>query len=138
MLHRSMVLAAVALSSVHIASAGAQSVYVAPGGVYVASAHNIYAAPTSPYGQPSYPVPAPSYDGSGYVVPGGIYGSPAPIYGSPRRVYAAPLPDYAPEPSYVVRRYVDDFAPRPPAPIPSGVHRRCGGSYGYDQWDMCD
>src|SRR4030095_6646799 len=50
MSYRSLALALAAFSSMHVASADAQSVYVAPGGVYVG-------------GGPVYVIPAPTHRG---------------------------------------------------------------------------
>ena len=65
--YRSLALAIAALSSAHITTAAAQSVYVAPGGVYIG-------------GGPVYVIPAPSNGNGTYVEPtyGYGYGVPEP------------------------------------------------------------
>src|SRR6266700_2191078 len=73
MSYRSLALAVAAFSSRHVASADAQSVYVAPGGVYVG-------------GGPVYVIPAPNNGAPPYAAPtyGYEYGPPAvvaPTYG---------------------------------------------------------
>jgi hypothetical protein len=98
MMYRSL-LAFVAVSSAQVATADAQSVYVAPGGMYVASARVVVRPDpyASPYGPPGPVV----YGSPGYGVPGPVYGppplaAPGPIYGPP--VVAAPEPLYPPPP----------------------------------------
>ena len=59
--YRSLALAIAALSSAHITTAAAQSVYVAPGGVYIGSG-------------PVYVIPAPSNGNGTYVEPTYGYG----------------------------------------------------------------
>ena len=59
--YRSFALAIAALSSAHIATAAAQSVYVAPGGVYIGSG-------------PVYVIPAPSNGNGTYANPPYGYG----------------------------------------------------------------
>ena len=59
--YRSLALAIAALSSAHITTAAAQSVYVAPGGVYIG-------------GGPVYVIPAPSNGNGTYVEPTYSYG----------------------------------------------------------------
>jgi hypothetical protein len=56
MSYRSLALAVAAFASMHVASAEAQSVYVAPGGVYIGAG-------------PVYVTPAPSNGGAPYVAP---------------------------------------------------------------------
>ena len=71
--YRLLALAITALSSAHITTAAAQSVYVAPGGVYIG-------------GGPVYVIPAPSNGNGTYVEPAYGYG-----YGVPEpRPYVAP------------------------------------------------
>ena len=53
MSYRSLVLAVAAFTSMHVASADAQSVYVAPGGVYVGSGP-VYVIPAPNNGAPPY------------------------------------------------------------------------------------
>ena len=148
MMYRSLALAIAALSSTQIATAEAQSVYVAPGGIYVQSARLYvnpapYAspAPVVPglgYGPPAVVVPGPAYGAPAYVQPAPVYGAPAygaPAYGAP--AYGAPVyvepPDYVePEPAYVARErmylapaaYAKEIAPRPPASVPNAGRRR--------------
>jgi hypothetical protein len=67
--YRLLALAIAALSSAHITTAAAQSVYVAPGGVYIG-------------GGPVYVIPAPS-NGNGYGNAYGYgngYGPPPPAF----------------------------------------------------------
>src|SRR5262249_46046582 len=119
MMYRSLALAIAALSSTQIATAEAQSVYVAPGGIYVQSAR-LFVNP-APYASPAPLVPGPAFVPPAVVVPGPAYGAPAyvqpaPAYGAPgygAPAYGAPAygadvyvepPDYVePEPAYVVR-----------------------------------
>ncbi len=54
MRYRSLALAVAAFSSLHVASADAQSVYVAPGGVYIGAG-------------PVYVIPAPNNGAAPYV-----------------------------------------------------------------------
>src|SRR5262245_29502728 len=64
--YRLLALAITALSSAHITTAAAQSVYVAPGGVYIG-------------GGPVYVIPAPSNGNGPYVEPTAYeYGEPEP------------------------------------------------------------
>src|SRR3974390_2160470 len=103
MSYRPLALAAAiaALSAMHIASAAAQSVYVAPGGIYIgAGAGPVYVTPGAPtngaaayvapgygagYGTAAYEEPGYGY-GYGPVVPNRRY------YSGPRSAYAAALP----------------------------------------------
>ena len=66
-------IAVAALSSMHIGSAAAQSVYVAPGGVYVApGAGPVYVTPSAPInGAAAYVAPGygNGYETAGYVEP---------------------------------------------------------------------
>jgi hypothetical protein len=129
MSYRPLVLAAVvaALSSMRIASADAQSVYVAPGGVYVApGAGPVYVAP-----------PVPTNGAAAYVEPGyghgygtAAYVEPADDYGYGPDPYVEPRYGYGPGP-YVAPRYGYGYGPRPyVAPRygygygPAGPHRR--------------
>ena len=91
---RSLALAIAALSSAHITTAAAQSVYVAPGGVYIgggpvyvtpAPSNGTYVEPTYGYGVPApAPYVAPTVvapyglNGNGYG--NGNYGPPPPAY----------------------------------------------------------
>jgi hypothetical protein len=95
MSNRSLALFVAALTSAPVATAHAQSVYVAPGGVYV-GAGPVYVIPAPPNGVPPYAAPgpagapavvapgaagapvvvAPSNGTQGYVVPGRVNGGP--------------------------------------------------------------
>ena len=139
MMYRSLALAIAALSSTQIATAEAQSVYVAPGGIYVESAH-LYVNP-NPYPSPAHVVPGPGYGPPPVVVPGPVYGAPAyvepapayaaPAYGAP--VYGVPPVYVEPQPAYVARErtylapmaYAKEIAPRPPASVPYAGRHRC-------------
>ena len=121
--HRSLVFAIAALSSIHVAGADAQSVYVAPGGVYIGGGP-VYVTP-APGNWPA-PYPAPTY-GYGYGPPAvapapAIVAPSATVYAPDGGYYDAPLSAYAAEP-----------VPRPPAPVPYGGIGRC--AYGY--WPSC-
>jgi hypothetical protein len=126
MSYRSLALAtAVAASSwMLIASAAAQSVYVAPGGVYVApGAGPVYVTPASPINRPAaYVAPSPAYGGTAayvdtdyddgyaaaaYVEPSYGYGYGPDVYVEPRYGYG-----YGPRP-YAAPRYAYGYAPRP-------------------------
>jgi hypothetical protein len=115
MSYRPLAILVTFLSSVHVTAAGAQTVYVAPGGVYVgAGAGPIYVTPPPPnlvtpyeapqyappaYLAPPYGAPAPRYeaapsvygDNEGiYVDPYATYGSRGPVYRGRARVYGTP------------------------------------------------
>ena len=112
MSYRSLALAAAvgALSAMHIGSAAAQSVYVAPGGIYIgAGAGPVYVTP-----------PAPTNGAAAYVGPG--YGNG---YGT--AAYVEPGYDddngYGPA-AYVEPRYGYGYGPGP------YVERRPGYGYG--------
>jgi hypothetical protein len=126
MSYRPLALAAAlaALSSMHVASAAAQSVYVAPGGVYIgAGAGPVYVTPPAPTnGAAAYVEPyAQGYGAAAYVEPGYDYGyGPDPYvaagyadaYGSDP--YAAPAYGYGYGAGpYVAPRYRYGYAPRP-------------------------
>lgn len=119
--HRSLVFAIAAFSSVHVAGANGQSVYVAPGGVYIG-------------GGPVYVTPAPSYAPTPYAAPtyGYGYGPPAPVAPPP---LVAPTA-YAPYGAYYdapISAYAAELPPRPPAPVPYyGV-----GQCAYGGWPSC-
>ena len=74
MSYRPLAVAAVVttLSVVHIASASAQSVYVAPGGIYIgAGAGPVYLTPGAPInGAAAYVQPGYGYSAAAYVDPG--------------------------------------------------------------------
>jgi hypothetical protein len=93
--------AVAALSAMHIASAAAQSVYVAPGGVYIgAGAGPVYVNPAAPLNGSTACV-EPYAQGCGtaaYVDPGYDYG-------------------YRPG-GYVAAGYADDYGPGPYGPTP--------------------
>src|ERR1700756_540796 len=105
--HRSLAFAIGAFSSIHVADANAQSVYVAPGGVYVGGGP-VYVTP-APGNWPA-PYAAPTY-GYGYAPPAVVAPAPAivaptaTVYGPNGGYYDAPLSAYAVE-----------LPPRPPAP----------------------
>jgi hypothetical protein len=61
MSYRSLVFALAAITPMHAATAKAQSVYVAPGGVYIGAG-------------PVYVIPAPNHGGAGYVGMGSVAG----------------------------------------------------------------
>src|SRR5215471_1186530 len=77
--HRSFVLAIAAFSSVHVAGANAQSVYVAPGGVYIGGGP-VYVIP-APNGAAPYAAPSYGYE---YGPPG--VGVPPPVAVAPPAV----------------------------------------------------
>src|SRR5215470_2041778 len=87
MSYRSLALLAAAFSSMHVANAHAQSVYVAPGGVYVG-------------GGPVYVIPAPNNGAGPYVAPtyGYEYGPPPVVTPAPPIV--APTTVYGPNEGY--------------------------------------
>jgi hypothetical protein len=127
MSYRPLVLAAAvaALSSMHIASAAAQSVYVAPGGVYIgAGAGPVYVTPPAPtngaaayvgpgygrgYGTAAYVEPGygDGYGTAAYVEPG--YGDG---YGTAAYVEPGYGDGYGPGP-YVAPRYGYGYGPGP-------------------------
>ncbi len=90
MSYRSLALAKVAaFSSMHVASAAAQSVYVAPGGVYIsAGAGPVYVTPA-----------APTNGAAAYVGPGYGYGYGTAAYVEPSYDYGYGPAAYV-EPSY--------------------------------------
>ena len=115
--------AVAALSSMHIASAAAQSVYVAPGGVYVAPGVGpVYVTPSAPInGAAAYVGPGygNGYETAAYVDADYDYGDGPPVYVEPRYGYG-PGPyvgprygyGYGPRP-YVGPRYGYGYGPRP-------------------------
>lgn len=136
--YRSLAFAIVAFSSMHVASADAQSVYVAPGGVYVGSG-------------PVYVIPAPNNGAAPYAAPtyGYDYGPPAVVAPvPPPPAVVAPTTFYGPNGGYnggyynggyynggyygpPLSVYAAEPAPRPPGPVPYYGRGRCGGPYGY-------
>jgi hypothetical protein len=125
MCYRSPALAAAvaAFSIMHIASAAAQSVYVAPGGIYIgAGAGPVYVAPSAPInGAAAYVEPGHGYGPVAYVEPyydngygPAAYVEPSYGYGYGRAAYVDPNYGYASEPSpYVEPRYGYGYGPRP-------------------------
>src|SRR3954469_11365921 len=121
MSYRTLALAVAALTPMHFATANAQPVYVAPGGVYIGAG-------------PVYVIPAPNYAGAGYGAPtySNEYGPPlvaaphavvAPTeYGSGGGYYGTPLSTYGAE-----------LPPRPPLAVPSHRNNRCEARYGYNR-----
>jgi hypothetical protein len=147
MSYRSLVLATAALSLVHVASAGAQSVYVAPGGVYVGSG-------------PVYVIPAPNNGLNGDHAPavvapsaiglnGGVrlYGTNGGYNGGYNGEYNGyngynggynghnGLNGYYEPPA--ISAYATAFPPRPPALVPH-AGRRCVPHAVYSRWRYCD
>jgi hypothetical protein len=125
--HRSLLLAIAALSSVHVADANAQSVYVAPGGVYVG-------------GGPVYVTPAPSYGPTPYAAPGYGYGYGPPAAVVPAPPIVAPTAAYGPYGTYydapydaAISAYAAEAPPRPPALVPYYGIGRCA----YGGWPPC-
>jgi len=104
-------IAVAALSSMHIGSAAAQSVYVAPGGVYVApGAGPVYVTPSAPVnGAAAYVGPGygNGYETTAYVEPDSDYVEGPPVYVGPSYGYG-----YGPGP-YVGPRYGYGYGPRP-------------------------
>ena len=80
-------IAVAALSSMHIASAAAQSVYVAPGGVYVApGAGPVYVTPSAPINGAAAYVGhghGNGYETTAYVEPDSEYVEGPPVYVAP-------------------------------------------------------
>jgi hypothetical protein len=101
--------AVAALSAMHIDSAAAQSVYVAPGGVYIgAGAGPVYVTPTPPVnGAAAYVEPGYGYGAAGYVESDYDYGDGSAVYVEPRYGYG-----YGPGP-YVGPRYGYGYGPGP-------------------------
>ena len=124
MSYRSLALAVAALSLMHVASADAQSVYVAPGGVYVG-------------GGPVYVIPAPNNGAAPYVAPpyvaptyGYEYGPPAVVAPAPALV--APTTVYGPNGGYYgapLSAYAAELPPRPPVAVPYYGGGRCIARY---------
>ena len=114
---RSLAIAVAAIPLMHIASANAQPVYVAPGGVYIGGGP-VYVIPAPNNGPPAFL--APPYGGPPAAV------APAPpivaptVYGLDEGYYDSPLPAYAAVPP-----------PRPPLAVPYHGSVRCIARYGY-------
>jgi len=145
--YRLIALAISALSTAHITTANAQSVYVAPGGVYIGGGP-VYVIPAPSNGNGNYVEPIYEYgNGYGYgngglgpppylaptVAPGadyvvGPYGLNGNGYGY--RGYGPPRP-----PAYyngaVLSSYGLARVPRPPAAIPFNGNGRCIAGRGY-------
>ena len=140
MSYRSLALTVAVLSSTYVASADAQSVYVAPGGVYIGAgpvyvipAPNNGAAPyvASTYGRPAVlarprvvVAPTAVYGPNGDYYNDTVYGPNGDyysdtVYGPNGGYYEAPISAYAAE------------LPRPPAAIPYRANRLCAVRYGY-------
>src|SRR5947209_11585733 len=117
MSYRSLALAVAAFSSMHVASADAQSVYVAPGGVYIGAG-------------PVYVTPAPNNGAAPYVAPtyGYEYGPPAV---EPAPAFVAPTAGYGPNGGYYgAPLYAAELPPRPPAAVPYYGSSRCAAQIG--------
>ena len=145
--YRPLVLAIAALSSAHITTAAAQSVYVAPGGVYIgggpvyvipapSNGNGTYVEPTYGYGY-GYGLPEPTpYVAPTVVVPGVGYGAAAP-YGLNGNGYGyrnGPPPAYYngdPALSAYGRARLYNPEPRPPAAILYNGDGRCIAGRGY-------
>src|SRR5271166_3640966 len=151
MSHRPLVLAAAvaALSSMHIASAAAQSVYVAPGGVYIgAGAGPVYVTPpattngAAAYVEPGYDN---GYGPTAYVEPGydngygaAAYVEPGYGYGYGSSPYVATRYGYGYGPAVPNRRYYSGprsayaaaLPPRPRVAVPNR-HGRCVAGHCY-------
>jgi hypothetical protein len=120
---RSLALAVAAFSSIQVASADAQSVYVAPGGVYIgAGAGPVYVTPSAPLnGAAAYVGPGygNGYETTAYVEPDYDYGDGPAVYVEPSYgygygsgPYVGPRYGYGPGP-YVGPRYGYGYGPRP-------------------------
>jgi hypothetical protein len=143
--YRLLALAITALSSAHITTAAAQSVYVAPGGVYIgggpvyvtpapSNGNGTYVAPTYGYG---YGVPEPTpYVAPTVVVPGVGYGVAPPYgvngngngYGYGYGYRNGPPPAYYngdPVLSAYGRARLYNSEPRPPVAVPYNGYGRC-------------
>ena len=151
--YRLLALAITALSSAHITTAAAQSVYVAPGGVYIgggpvyvisapSNGNGTYVEPTYGYG---YGVPEPTpYVAPTVVAPGVGYGVAAP-YGlnghlTAERKWLRRYRNGPPPPAYyngdpVLSAYgrarLYNHEPRPPVAIPYNGDGRCIAGRGY-------
>ena len=135
MSYRSLVLAVAAFASMHVASADAQSVYVAPGGVYVGGGP-VYVIPAPNNGAPPYAAPTYGYEyGPPAVVAptyGYEYGPPAVV--APGPAVVAPTTVYGPNGGYYgapLSAYAAELPPRPPVAVPYYGSGRCISRYGY-------
>ena len=153
--YRSLALAIAALSSAHITTAAAQSVYVAPGGVYIgggpvyvipapSNGNGTYVEPTAygygvpePYLEPTVVAPGVGYVAAPYGLNGNGYGNGYGYdngYGY-RNGYGPPPPAYYngdPVLSAYGRARLSYPALRPPAAIPYNGNGRCiAGRRGY-------
>ena len=159
--YRSLALAIAALSSAHITTAAAQSVYVAPGGVYIgggpvyvipapSNGNGTYVEPTAygygvpePYLEPTVVAPGVGYVAAPYGLNGNGYGNGYGYggygYGNGngygyRNGYGAPPPAYYngdPVLSAYGRARLSYPALRPPAAIPYNGNGRCIAGRGY-------
>src|ERR1700730_1985961 len=129
-------LAGATLLSLHVGSAAAQSVYVAPGGIYIgAGAGPVYVTPPAPTnGAAAYIGPGYGYDDpAAYVEPSYRYGyGPGPYveprygYGYGSGAYVAPRYGYGYGPAVPNRRYYSGpqsayaaaLPPRPRVAVP--------------------
>ena len=135
MYRSSLTLAFVVLYSAASAASDLSSVYVAPGGVYAPSS-NVYVRPGPthrPYVEPGYGYRQPSYYGD-YRAPAAVYGEYGSGYAA-RPAYVDRAPAY-PERYYGQEYdYAQEYAPRPPLPVPYRARSRCDG---YGRWAYCD
>jgi hypothetical protein len=121
MSYRSLALAVAALSSMHVATADAQSVYVAPGGVYIGAG-------------PVYVMPAPNNGAVPYAAPTYGYGYGPPAVLAPGSAGVAPTTVYRPNGGYYdapLWGYAAELPPRPPAAVPYYRSGRCAA------WESC-
>jgi hypothetical protein len=113
---------------VPIATAQAQSVYVAPGAVYIGSAR-VYVTGPANDGSP-YTTSVPSYGGPALYPRGYGYEAPAMFDYNAPRIYAAPAYGEQ-EPAFSGRGdFAYGFVPRPPADVPFGHHHHCLTPFG--------
>ena len=126
MYRSSLTLAFVVLYSAASAASDLSSVYVAPGGIYAPSA-DVYVRPAPAYRQPSY------Y--GDYRAPAAVYGEYGSAYPA-QPIYVDRVPAY-PERYYGQEYdYAQEYAPRPPLPVPYRSRARCDDGYG--RWVSCD
>ena len=143
---RSLALAVAAFSSMQVASADAQPVYVAPGGVYVGGGP-VYVIPApnnelGPYAAPTYgyeygppavvtPPPAVVAPTTVYGPNGGYYAPPAVVAPGP---VVAPTTVYGPNGGYYgapLSAYAAELPPRPRVAVPYSGNRGCASRYGH-------